>query len=166
LERIFEFKRRAAYNFDRITLLVTNMPVDDPELCGRIRDNLAIAVESANAKLIAMQSFSDNTTMRDEIHGLLEGVGLTVESFSKRYDSARYQGALYTTRFLDDLLAAFAHLGMSSQQEEEILELVRQRANGLIDLYDIAGETQETLKKLSTHLEAILSATGHQVVGR
>jgi DNA-binding response OmpR family regulator len=159
LERIFEFKRRAAYNFDHITVLVTNMPVDDAELCGRIRDNLAIAVESADAKLAALQSFTDNATLREEIHGLLQGVGQTVESFSKQYDEARFQGSLYTSRFLDDLLAAFAHLGMSSQQEEEILELVKERANGLIDLYDIAGETQETLRKLGSRLNGILQAT-------
>jgi DNA-binding response OmpR family regulator len=159
LERIFEFKRRAAYNFDHITLLITNMPVEDAELCGRIRDNIAIAAESADAKLAALQSFTDNATLRDEIHGLLQGVGQTVESFSKQYDAARFQGSLYTNRFLDDLLTAFAHLGMSSQQEEEILDLVNQRANGLIDLYDIAGETQETLKTLSARLEGILRAT-------
>jgi hypothetical protein len=159
LERIFEFKRRAVYNFDHITLLITNMPVEDAELCGRIRDNIAIAAESADAKLAALQSFTDNATLRDEIHGLLQGVGQTVESFSKQYDAARFQGSLYTNRFLDDLLTAFAHLGMSSQQEEEILDLVNQRANGLIDLYDIAGETQETLKTLSARLEGILRAT-------
>jgi DNA-binding response OmpR family regulator len=159
LERIFEFKRRAAYNFDHITLLITNMPLEDAELCGRIRDNIAIAAESADAKLAALQSFTDNATLRDEIHGLLRGVGQTVESFSKQYDAARFQGSLYTNRFLDDLLAAFAHLGMSSQQEEEILDLVKQRANGLIDLYDFAGETQETLGKLGARLEAILAAT-------
>ncbi len=159
LERIFEFKRRAAYNFDHITLLITNMPLEDAELCGRIRDNIAIAAESADAKLAALQSFTDNATLRDEIHGLLQGVGQTVESFSKQYDAARFQGSLYTNRFLDDLLAAFAHLGMSSQQEEEILDLVKQRANGLIDLYDFAGETQETLGKLGARLEAILAAT-------
>lgn len=159
LERIFQFKRRAAYNFAHITLLITNMPIDDAELCGRIRDNLAIAAESANAKLEALQSFTDNSTMRDEINALLSGIEKTVQSFSKQYDTARFEGSLYTNRLLDDLLAAFAHLGMSSRQEEEILELVKQRANGLIDLYDIAGETQETLGKLSVRLEGILQVT-------
>jgi DNA-binding response OmpR family regulator len=159
LERIFEFKRRAAYNFDHITLLITNMPVEDADLCGRIRDNLAIAAESADAKLAALQSFNDNATLRDEIQSLLHGIGQTVETFSKQYDAARYQGSLHTNQFLDDLLATFAHLGMSSQQEEEILELVKQRSSGLIDLYDIAGETQETLGKLRARLEAVLHAT-------
>ncbi len=159
LDRIFEFKRRAAYNFEHITLLVTNMPVEDADLCGRIRDNLAIAVESANAKLAALQSFTDNATLRGEIGNLLAGIGEAVSSFGKRYDEARYHSSVFTTQFLDDLLAAFAHLGMSGQQEEEILELVRQRAEQLIDLYDIAGETRQTLNQLGERLHGILKAT-------
>lgn len=159
LERIFEFKRRAAYNFEHITLLVTNMPVEDAELCGRIRDNLAIAVESANSKLAALQSFTDNTTMRENIAQTLSGIEATVANFGMRYDAARYQGSVFTTQFLDDLLAAFAHLGMSAQQEEEILVLVRHRAEQLVDLYDIAGETQATLEQLGARLGGILEAT-------
>lgn len=159
LERIFEFRRRAAYNFDHLTILVNDMPLEDAELCGRIRDNLAIAAESAEAKLMALQSFEDNLTMRDEIHNLLQSVGQTVSSYSQQYDQARYKGSIYTTQFLDDLLASFAHLGMSGQQEEEILEMVKDRTSKLIDLYDIAGESQVTLARLSEKLEGILAAT-------
>ena len=67
LDRIFEHKHLAAFNFDNITMLVTNMPRHEFELCGRIRDHLAIAMESANAKIRAMQSFMENSWMRGEI---------------------------------------------------------------------------------------------------
>jgi DNA-binding response OmpR family regulator len=160
LGRIFEFRTRCAYNFNHITVLVTNMPVDDADLCGRIRDNLAIAAESADAKLMALQSFEDNATMRGEIFNLLEGVGQTVQAYGRQYDDARYKGSVFTSLFLDELLAAFAHLGMSSQQEDAIIELARSRSNGLVDLYDIAGETQATLGELSKKLGSILAATG------
>lgn len=159
LDRIFEFKCRSAYNFEHITLLVTNMPIENTELCGRIRDNLAIVAESANAKLAALQTFNDNATLRQKIAQTLSGVESTVADFAKRYDEARFQGTVFTTQFLDDLLGAFAHLGMSSQQEEEILELVRQRAERLVSLYDIAGETEMTLKQLGGQLGTILEAT-------
>ena len=159
LERIFEFKRRVAYNFEHITLLVTNMPVEDAELCGRIRDNLSIAADSANAKLVALQSFSDNATLREEITQTLNGIETTVADFAKRYDAARAQSTVFTTQFLDDLLAAIAHLGMSGQQEEDILEFVRQRAERLVGLYDIAGETEITLKQLGGRLGKMLEAT-------
>jgi len=159
LDRIFEFRTRCAYNFEHITILVTNMPVADADLCGRIRDHLAIAAEAADAKLIALQSFEDNSTMRNEIRGLLEAVGQTMQSYQQQNDAARYKGSIYRAKILDDLLASFAHLGMSGQQEEEILEMVRDRTNNLTDLYDISGETQATFGTLSQKLEGILEAT-------
>jgi DNA-binding response OmpR family regulator len=159
LDRIFEFRTRCAYNFEHITIMVTNMPVADAELCGRIRDHLAIAAEAADAKLIALQSFEDNSTMRNEINGLLEAVAQTMQSYKQQNDAARYKGTIYRTKILDDLLASFAHLGMSGQQEEEILEMVRDRTNNLTDLYDISGETQATFGALSQKLEGILGAT-------
>jgi len=159
LERIFEFRTRCAYNFDHITILVTNMPVADADLCGRIRDHLAIAAESAEAKLMALQSFEDNSAMRNEIHDLLEAVGQTMQSYKQQNDAAQYKGTVYRNKILDDLLASFAHLGMSGQQEEEILGMVRDRTNNLTVLYDISGETQATFGKLSKKLEGILTAT-------
>lgn len=161
LERIFEFGMRAAYNFEHLTVLVTNMPIADPELCGRIRDNIAIAAESADAKLQALQAFDDNARTRAELAKLLAAVQDTIRSYGHRYDEARYSGALYTKQFLDDMLASFAHLGMSQQQEEQILDLVRTRSNGLIDLYDIGGESQATLHTLSERFETLLAATGN-----
>ncbi len=159
LDRIFEFRTHCAYNFDHITVLVTNMPVADTDLCGRIRDHLAIAAEAADAKLMALQTFADNANLRDEIRNVLQAVGQTVQSYSKKYDEARYRGSVYTRQTLDDLLAAFAHLGMSSEQEEEILGMIKGRSNSLIDIYDIAGESQATLGELSQKLAEILVAT-------
>lgn len=160
LDRIFEFKTRAAFNFDHITILVANMPVADPELCGRIRDNVAIIAESADAKLLALQSFADKARLRDDIEALLHALGEAVDAYNRRYDEARYKGSTHTAQFLDDLLAAFAHLGMTSQQEDEILAMAKERSNQLVDLYDFAGETQATLASLSTRLTETLEATG------
>lgn len=160
LERIFEFGRRSAYNFDALTVLVTNMPVDDPELCGRIRDNIAIAAESADAKIKALQAFDDNARTRAEIGELLAAVQDAMAAYERQYNAARYQGSVHTALFLDDLLAAFAHLGMTEQQEEAVLQLARERSNGLADLYDIGGGAQETLRALGERFAGMLAATG------
>jgi DNA-binding response OmpR family regulator len=159
LDRIFEFKTRCAYNFGHVTILVTNMPVADSELCGRIRDHLAIVAESVDAKLAALQAAEDKAAMRGEIHGLLDHLGETVRFFASRYDRARYSGSIYAVHFQEDLLASFAHLGMTDMQEESILELVKRRVDGLIDLYDFSGETESRFEGVRNKLEAVLAAT-------
>ena len=159
LERIFQFKRRAVYNFEHITVLVTNMPVDDPDQCGRIRDNLAIAAESADAKLAALQSLADNLMMRQQIATLLANLDEAVQGFAKSYDAARYQGTVFTSNFLDELLASIAHLSMTAQQENALIEFVRKRTEQLVDIYDFAGETQATIERLGAWLAEILETT-------
>jgi DNA-binding response OmpR family regulator len=98
LDRIFEFRTRCAYNFEHITVLVTNMPVADADLCGRIRDHLAIAAEAAEAKLMALQTFADNANMRGEIHGLLVNIGQTMQAHNQQQDQARHNGSIYRER--------------------------------------------------------------------
>jgi len=159
LERIFEFKTRAAYNFDHLTVMVNNMPVDNPELCGSIRDNVAIAAESADAKLLALQAFADGERTREEILGVLNAVREAVQTFSLRYNTARYKGAVISGDILDSLLAALAHIGLATADEDRIVAMVRNATNTLIDLYDIGGDTQTTLLALNDHLEQILDAT-------
>lgn len=86
--RIFEFKRQAAYNFEHVTVLVSNVPIDDPDLCGRIRDNLAIAGESANAKLASLSTREENRQARQgrrEPDRRVEGSRYAHESRSNRH---------------------------------------------------------------------------------
>jgi hypothetical protein len=39
--RIFEFHSRSVHNFDRLTLMINNMPLYTPEFCGRLRNRAA-----------------------------------------------------------------------------------------------------------------------------
>ena len=157
LGAMVEFRTRCACNFDRITVLVTNMPAGDTELCDRIKRHIAILAESADAKLAALESLADNGKMRDQIRDVLQAATETVRSYSKKYDEARYRGSMCAARILDELVAAFADLGLSSRQEEEILEIVRDGTHRLIDTYDIAGLSQATLEGLGKKLGGILA---------
>ena len=158
LDRIFEHKHLAAFNFDNITMLVTNMPRHEFELCGRIRDHLAIAMESANAKIRAMQSFMENSWMRGEIGQILQDIGRALQELSQKYQDARYQETIYTAHFIDEITSTFAEVGMSQQQEDVLLESVRSHIKTFVDLYDIAPHTQETLQVLTQRMEKILSS--------
>lgn len=52
--RIVEYRSRICVSYERAVLLVTNSPVDDDELRGRLRDNLAILAEGANVSTLAI----------------------------------------------------------------------------------------------------------------
>jgi len=162
LERVFQFKQRAVYNFDCITVMVTNMPFEDADRCGRIRDYLAIVAESANQKLAAFQALDDSATLRNQIHALAQTLGGQVESYRRRDDDARNQDSEYTIQFQDDLQRAFSRLALSASQEDTLINMVREHTAKRVALYDITGDTRSTLEDLSAKLEAILAATAVQ----
>lgn len=159
MDHIFEFNTRAVFNFGCISILITNMPLADPGLCGRIRDNIAIVAESADAKLLAIQSGADKQHLRAEIADLLDGLSKTVGSFGHRYDEARYKASVHTSSLVDRLLAALAHMGMSTEEEDGIVGLVKTDSEKLIDLFDFAGETSTNLMDLRSRLGNLLEST-------
>ena len=158
MDRIFEFKSRAAYNFEHITILINNVPLNDPELCGQIRDNIAIAAESANSKLQALQTKAENTKVKGATADLLAELQSAVQSFEKKYSTARYLGSSETLTLLGKLSNAFVSLGMSFEQERGIESIVQDSANHLAEIYDFSGETQETLNGIADRLTGILNS--------
>ena len=51
---------------------------------------------------------------------------------------------------------------MSEQQEEEIMNLVQERTEQLVSLYDVTGQTQVALNSLGARLGTILETTQRQ----
>lgn len=164
MDRIFEFKKRAAYNYDCITIMVNNMPIQNAELCGRIRDNLLIAAECANAKLHALQTHAENTQSKATASSLLDAMRDAVTAFDKKYSEARYKGTVLTQSMLDELAEACASLGLSDEQEDKIDSIIRIKAGLLSEVFDFSDETQATLNEITKRLTEILSPATAQMV--
>ena len=157
--RIFEFSTRGAYNYDNITVLINNMPTADPDHCGRLRDHLAIAAECAQAKLTAMQIKAENTQARGDLAGMLQALDGEVQNIERRHARARYQGALLSMNLMNELGSAFTFLGLTELQEQKILDVVQNKAEELVHIYDFSEETEGTLRSIAERLSAMLRPT-------
>ena len=156
MDRIFEFRMRAAYNFEHVTILIKDMPIDSPEQCGRIRDNVAIAAECANVSLQNMQARAENAQARAGVAGLLDALKSTLRDFEQKYTLARYRGSSLPLDLNSELTTAFAFLGMSDLQERQILDIVHHKADELAEIYDFSGETQRTLNEIAASVVHIM----------
>lgn len=52
--RIVDLRQRTAINFERVSLVVKNMPTGEPERYGRFKDHLAMLLEGADARVMAL----------------------------------------------------------------------------------------------------------------
>lgn len=153
LGSIAEFRDRTAFNFEHISVLINNMPIADPDLCGRLRDHLAIAIETANEKLSAMQTQQESAQSKDAIEHSLLQLNRTVKDFSRKYEDARYRGSEATRMMLSELDLEFSALGLQIEQEEQIKRIIESRTDQLIDIFDFGKETESALNGLSSQLQ-------------
>lgn len=153
---VVEYKNRAAFNFPRISVLVNDMPLGDPELCGRLRDHLAISVETADSKIHSIITQQENQATGEELLAVLGDLGNTVTAFREKYKGANQLGAEKTAQMLVDLESEFVSLGMREIQETSIKAAVQTHAEELIGYFDFSQETERTFGELTARLQRTL----------
>lgn len=157
MERIFEFKQRAAFNFETITILANNMPLADPSLCGRLRDHLLIAAECANSKLISQQASAENVRTKTTATQLIGRMNGIITELAQATHRARYARSMQTQLLLEQLAHAFASLGLSEEQEMRIDGIVRESTERYAEIYDFSEAIQHTLTDVASCLGEMLA---------
>ena len=148
METIFEFRKRAVFNFGRATVMVANMPVHDPDFCGRIRDNMAIAAAGANSRLEAIEA---DEAIRETLSGIRDTLA-TVRSFHD-YSCTRTSQLAYEIG--EELARNFVHLGLTTGQENSIEELIKTYMNQFIAINDEGAEILDSLQMVTARLSAL-----------
>lgn len=156
MDRIFEFSSRSVYNLDHVTMMVSNMPIADNELCGRIRDTLAIVTQGADGRL---QAIANAEARERSSRGLLAALGSlrsTLEGFAKVHEQHRLASSEIVFQVEQNLARSFVHLGLSDEQERHVENLFRTGLADLMAFIEQGGTTlQVSLGQLSEELSAI-----------
>jgi DNA-binding response OmpR family regulator len=162
MDRIFEFRQRSAYNFKRITLMINNMPLHDPDFCGRLRDNLCFAGEAAEARLWALETEEANQRSQTGIRGALERVRAMTTNLHQAHLRDRATSSDLFLRMEQGLANSFIHLGMSEDQERHLGDMIHGFMSELLELLDRGEETHEALQELGERLGQLAPAPGIQ----
>jgi CheY-like chemotaxis protein len=152
MERIFEFRNRSVHNFDRLTMMINNMPLHDPDYCGRLRDHLCIAAESAEARLKALETEEASQRSQSGIQGALERVRSMTAELNQAHLRDRATSSELFVRMEQGLANSFVHLGMSEDQERHLGDMINGFMKELMDLLDRGEETHTALQDLGERL--------------
>jgi CheY-like chemotaxis protein len=148
METIFEFRKRAVFNYGRAAAMVANMPVHDADFCGRIRDNLAIAVAGANSRLEAIEA-------DEAIRATVAGIADTLTTVRQFHDFSCSRTSQLVYEIGEELARSFVHLGLTVGQENQIEELVKRYMNEFIAINDEGAQILTSLQNVSSRLSAL-----------
>lgn len=154
LGRMFEFKTRSVVNYDRVTIMVSDMPVSDPDFCGRIRDNLSIAAQGCDARLAAMETSLSERKRFEANRMALESIKTTISELSEVDRAQRAITANLSEALLETMTKSYVHLGLTDNQERFLTDLVQRDISDMLAVSNQSVRTQELLAGLMRNLEA------------
>lgn len=141
MAKIFHFSDRMGLNYPNVTLIVVNLPTDDSDLIGRLRDHLALIMEGAEARLDAMQK--------------TDGIALAVASLTKTIDqigqgqtSARAEVRHLIFQLQTDLERSLVNLGLTDTQERDVMHVAQSTADSFSSILDRDVALSEQLRQV------------------
>ncbi len=156
-KHIVTVRNKTLFNEDHSTLLIKNMPVEDSELNGRMRDNLALAMKGIDARMKTLRLEESNRLTRNE---KLEHVIYQLRDHMRDLDE--HFGDLFkriqsiSEEIMMEAECRLMTLGLSSQQEQELLETLKDGSQKLQDLQDHSQDVENRFLGLEA---AIIEAT-------
>lgn len=153
LERIFQFRSRMIINYDRISLLITNMPEETDPLAGRIRDYGAIVAEAADAGVEGISLRLEVVQRATEMQALARESRDSIELLREQSGNQQRVARQELEQMVERVESMYYRLGLSPQQEEMISDTVRDTTRAVLELFDLGAEFDARFARILAGLE-------------
>lgn len=151
--RFFDFGARTIINYDDFSLLIKNMPLDDKELYGTLKDTLGNLCEAVEARVKVLLS-EDRSKQREIV---LQTIEQAMEQLSESLVSIQAQNVHIIENMINDIDNAMLSLGLTEVQEENIRQIATDTMNNIEQAFIRSDVLKEEFKKIQTTLTSLLS---------
>lgn len=153
MNRIEQFKSRLSVSYPHITILVTNMPVEDRDRCGRLRDHLAMITQAADVRVQGISALLQ-TTQRGQ---LLNQLFIEISDTLTEIDRAQRDNKATTTVAIHGVTMkvqkALLEVEISHAQETYLTDVVRQGLEHIAQLQTVDLDVQNKLSTIISRLK-------------
>jgi hypothetical protein len=161
--RYVDFSKRSVMNYEQVSILVKNMPVDDSKKYGAIKDNVFSLLQGADARIKAL----DNIRRIREEQKLIAALTLRMQSVMADIDDG-YQLVMkdiadVVEEMADKIQGVIEFLGLHEDQEralETIMEYGIGQTNGI---FAKGIQLDSQFKNLVIELGTLFSAEGGKI---
>lgn len=134
--RIYDFGHRSVFNYPNLSILVLNMPVDDPERCGRFKDHIALLGAGAQGRIEAMNAQLEQQRQKDHLDQVVTIARAALSRFEKEGRENKYR----LTNAMEELVVKterlMMSLGLTEEQEEALLNTIKETDSTIVRLFD------------------------------
>jgi DNA-binding response OmpR family regulator len=158
--RIFSFGKRLVVNYENVSLLVTNMPIEDDDFCGRIRDHAATLAEAAETAVENINLRTEAIIRADELRKLADTSSKALEALRGSYHDMQFATRLELDAMTDSIEGMYVHLGLTDKQESTISNTARDAVERVLTLLERSKQLDQNFTGI---VEALTKAGEYTV---
>ena len=159
--RLFQFKSRMIVNYDKVSVLVTNMPTDDEGLAGRVRDYAAMIDEAAEDAVENISLRADAVARAKELQALAESSREGLEKLQAGQRAQQLDTRCELERMAERIETMYYQFGLSDRQEAAISDTVRRTKEEVLRLFEQYGPEFDS--QFASILEGLNQACDYEI---
>lgn len=153
--RIVDFGHYTAFSYQRATVIVQNMPSDDPERYGRIKDNLALLLEATDARVAGLDCEHAAENHLHDIERLIASVREVLEDVDRALHQTDQDKIQIQEAFSSKLESAFAQMLLTQSQEAEVVDLTQRAFKESLALLGSERWSSESISALLDQFQRV-----------
>lgn len=157
--RFFDFGARTIVNFNNISMLIKNMPLNDMEKYGRIKDNIAPFLSSADSRIRAIALQLQVEKQRSVLQRLVTETQTAVEFIEQKYTEHKEESGELLERLIQEMDAGFISLNLSSTEECHFRKVLENGKQQIMELYEGGLQIDNSFEKIMFKIRRTLKTS-------
>lgn len=160
--RVFQFKRNLAVNYENVSVIVSNMPIDTVDKADRLRDHITMLAEMTDAMCgnVAMHHISN--ARAEQLQVAMAAAFHNVDLLRAVSRTMQIDARLLLQEMVDTIEKSYSWLGTSREQEQEISQAMYASVDKILGLLEkVSSQSDEKFDKILNALD--INATHEDV---
>lgn len=149
--RIFQFKKRMVINYSMISIIVIDMP-EDMDTAGRIRDNLCILAETAEAITETISARKSSAEKAEQLQAASINATLSLEEVRTEYRAHLRESHFLLQKLVDEVEKSYIFLGLTDRQELMVTDIMNKNVAPVIALFERSAAVENRFDEIINSL--------------
>lgn len=154
--RIYTLANKVIINGNHASLLIRDLPMDEEEKVGRLRDHLAVLLDGIDARLEAIDTSMALEKRKQALAAAIESTREEIIEIDKVNRLQQTGVNAEISNIAKNIEAAFITLGLTEEQEQSLINIVNKAESNTDELYKKGIEIDQRFTKIIDKLKNAL----------
>lgn len=156
--RYVDFSHRSVMNYESVSLLVKNMPIEDEKKYGAIKDNVFSLLQGADARVKSLDTLENLALEKNLVRSLTLKMKDLMSSVDESYQGVMKDIANVVEDMADSLDASMQYLGMDEAQEKSLQNTIESAILNTNKVFNEGLKLDKDLHEFLVHIEELFKA--------